>query len=328
MIRATAPGRCGIAGNPSDMYGGSVISISTIERACCELSNANVLTIRADDEEAEIHDESALELRGNKLDILRAAIRYFDIPITSNAITLSISTEIPMQAGMAGSTALMVAVIGALNAYYDWKMNPWIIAETARKVENQIMGILCGHQDQHMAVFGGINFMDFAGKEKLEQSDDEPLAVIEPLHSYIPSIPLLCAHTGLKHNSGTVHRSPRERWLAGEPEVVLAFKDIASLAREGKKALLAADWAKLGALMNENHRIISGMGGSGPVNDRLIQAARDTGAYGAKLAGAGGGGTILVLTDQPDIVGGALMNAGADRLMFPAACPGLLVEIL
>src|SRR6185369_17089677 len=128
-----------------------------------------------------------------------------------------IETEIPMRAGMAGSTALLAAIVGVLDAYLDLNQNPYALAETTRKIESRIMGIVCGLQDQHMAVFGGLNFMNFAGKEMLEQSDDEPLATIEPLAARVPHPPLVLAHTGIQHHSGTVHKSPRERWLAGEP---------------------------------------------------------------------------------------------------------------
>jgi galactokinase/mevalonate kinase-like predicted kinase len=176
-----------------------------------------------------------------------------------------------------------------------------------------------------MAVFGGINFLDFAGKQMLEQTDEEPLATIELLASYAPQVPLLTAHTGIQHHSGAVHSTPRERWLAGETFVRETYVRIAELARLGKRALLLGDWPALGALMNENHAHVSKLGGSGPANDRLIRAALDAGAFGAKLAGAGGGGTILVLADDLDAMLAALQAAGSDRLMEPAPSPGLTV---
>ena len=100
---------------------------------------------------------------------------------------------------------------------------------------------------------------------------------------------------------------------------------LAQLAWQAKRAWLNRDWAQVGELMNENHSLVAALGGSGPENETLIGAARDAGAYGAKLAGAGGGGTIIALTDDPDRVGKALLEAGADSLMRPAPCPGLTV---
>lgn len=329
-ILASAPGRCGLIGNPTDMYGGCVISCTTRERAVCRLTpDTNALTIANEGERTVLRTRDDLRLQGDKLDIARAALTFFDIDPVGAKFALTLSTDIPMRAGLAGSTALLGAIVGALDAHLQRDQNRYALAETTRKIEARVMGIVCGLQDQHMAVFGGLNFMDFAGKQELQQSDDEPLATIEPLSLWLKddltSPPLLLAHTGVQHHSGTVHKSPRERWLAGEPLVRDSCRQIAELGWRGKRALVGQDWAALGALMNENHRLIAELGGSGPDNDRLIEAARKAGAYGAKLAGAGGGGTILALTHDPDSVGAALMAAGAERLLVPCPQPGLTI---
>ena len=264
----------------------------------------------------------------DRLDISRAVLDWHKDRLTEINGNLELTTDIPMQAGMAGSTALVVATLGAVNALLDIKMNPWLLAETARKIENRIMGIICGFQDQHMAVFGGLNFMDFSGKESLNQRNVEPLAVIEPLAAFVPAPPLIAAHTGVKHHSGAVHTTPRQRWLSGEAAVTSGYSRIADLAHLAKRALLEEDWPTLGNLMNENHKITASLGGSGEANERLIQSAREAGAYGAKLAGAGGGGTIVVLADNLDEVIAALRAAGSDHIMFPTPSPGLTVEQL
>ena len=327
MITATAPGRCGIVGNPTDMYGGSVLSISTVERATCRIEHSPNLQIHCGGDEANINFPADLTLRADKLDIARAVLTWYKDRLLDISGRIELTTEIPMQAGMAGSTALVVATLGAVNRLLEVVMNPWEIAETARKIENRIMGVMCGFQDQHMAVFGGLNYMDFGGKEHLQQDAFEPLAMIEPLAQYVKSLPLIAAHTGVTHHSGTVHTSPRQRWLNGDREVIDGYLKIAGLARSAKRALLAGDLALLGRCMNENHAVTASLGGSGESNERLIRAARDAGALGAKLAGAGGGGTILVLATNTEEVIAALKTAGSDRIMFPKPTAGLTVEV-
>jgi galactokinase/mevalonate kinase-like predicted kinase len=177
-----------------------------------------------------------------------------------------------------------------------------------------------------MAVFGGLNYMDFRGKESLEQSDSEPFATVEPLADHVSVMPFVAAHTGIKRNSGQVHKSLRQRWLEGEPDVVSGYIEAAELARDGKKALIEERWQELGKLMDENHGIQRRLGASGEVNDRLIDAARKNGALGAKLAGAGHGGTIIALTLDPDTTVGALRAAGAQRILIPRPANGLVVE--
>lgn len=323
-ILATAPGRCGIVGNPTDMYGGTVISCTTRERAECRLTSSpgGALILANEGEGAILRSREDLDLRGDRLDIARAALIYFGIDPDLHAITLTLSTSIPMRAGLAGSTALLAAVVGAIDAYMGLKMNPYLLAETTRKIEARIMQVVCGHQDQHMAVFGGINFMDFRGKESLRQSEDEPYATIESLTALAPRPPLMLAHTGVQHHSGAVHRSPRERWLAGEPLVRESYERIANLARIGKRALIENDWKRLGELMNENHALVRALGGSGPDNERLIGAALEAGAWGAKLAGAGGGGHHSG-ADRPCGHGGAAPGCGSRTPAHSRGKPGI-----
>lgn len=330
-IIATAPGRCGLIGNPTDMYGGCVISCTTQERAECRLKpETDALMLTNEDEQQILQTREDLQFRGDKLDIARAALTFFNVDPACDHFALHLKTDIPMRAGLAGSTAMLAAIVGALDAYLEWNLNRYALAETTRKIEARVMGIVCGLQDQHMAVFGGLNFMDYAGKQELEQQDDEPLATIEPLSLWmgeaLDTPPLLLAHTGIQHHSGTVHKSPRERWLSGERVVRDSYAQIAHLARQGKRALVEQRWRDLGMLMNENHAIVAALGGSGPANETLIAAARKAGAYGAKLAGAGGGGTILTLTHDPEIVGAALMSAGAERLLIPKPQSGLILS--
>jgi mevalonate kinase len=96
----------------------------------------------------------------------------------------------------------------------------------------------------------------------------------------------------------------------------------------GKKALLAADWSLLGRLMNENHAIQRDLGGSGESNEKLIAAALQAGALGAKLAGAGHGGTIIALWPWLDAkpLEDALHEAGASALYYPQVTSGVVTE--
>ncbi|CCW34043.1 mevalonate kinase [Chthonomonas calidirosea] len=326
-IRAHAPGRCGIVGNPTDMYGGCVLSCTTQERAFCELEPRGEETLfQNEDQHSLVRSKEDLRLRGDKLDILRAAFAYFDIDPGATPVQVRVWTEIPMQAGLAGSTAMLTAIVGAIVRWQNLQFNLYALAETVRKIEARLLGVLCGFQDQHMAVFGGLNFMDFYGKESLEQREDEPLATIEPLTERCSVPPLLLAHTGVQHHSGTVHKSPRQRWEEGDTEVRSGYTRIMALARRGKRALIEQDWQKLGEVMNENHAIVAALGGSGLENDRLIEAALRSGAWGAKLAGAGGGGTIIVLVKDHEKVVQALLDAGAEKLLTPAPRPGLTIE--
>ncbi|MFM7323307.1 MAG: galactokinase family protein [Armatimonadota bacterium] len=322
---ATAPGRCGLVGNPTDMYGGSVLSCSLSERARCTLRPHAALVVASDDGTEQILRTPAdLAPRGDRLDLAKAVLRGMGIDPAVHHFHLSTSTDIPMQAGLAGSTALTAAVYGAVAHHLGRSLPPHATAEAIRDIEYRILGVICGFQDQYMAVFGGLNFLDFRDKGSHIEPEDQPYATVEPLADLIPGpLPLLLAHTGFRHHSGAAHKPVRQRWLDGDPEVRTAYDHLQSLARWTKSALLASDWDRVADAMNENMAIQQRLGASGEACDRLAAVARDNGARAAKLAGAGQGGTVLALTDDPERLAKALAEAGAGRILIPEPSRGL-----
>jgi galactokinase/mevalonate kinase-like predicted kinase len=325
-IVCSAPGRAGIIGNPTDMYGGSVLSCSVGMRARVSVTPAPDLMLQSGDQECHITSREDLRPRGNHFDIARAILDYMRLPPL--ACRVCYESEIPMRSGLAGSTALVVALLQALLAWQGENHTPYRLAERARYVELNYLKVVCGYQDAYMCSFGGLNYMDFRGKQFYREAEAELFATIEPLATYVPSLPFVLAFTGVRHASSAVHKPLRERWLEGEKAVVESYQRITAIARTGKKALIMADWPLLGRLMNENHAIQRELGGSGESNEKLIAAALAAGALGAKLAGAGDGGTIIALWPWPDTtkLEQALHEAGASAIYRPEVAPGATIE--
>ena len=323
-IRCSAPGRCGIIGNPTDMYGGSVISCSIKYRAYVTIEPADQLEVVAAGSKVIITGPDDLKLSGDHCDVARAVLDYFRDG--SLHCRISYTTDIPVRAGVAGSTALTVAILYGLLCFKGVKHNRYYVAELARHIELNHLRVICGYQDAYMCTFGGLNYMDFRGKQFYRDAADELYATVEPLHGFVPELPFVLAHTGVAHSSDAVHKPLRERWLEGDPTVRAAYVEMARLAREGKKALLRQDWARLGWLMNQNHAIQRDLGGSGDANERLIAIALEHGAMAAKLAGAGDGGTIIALNPHPQEMIAALHEAGSELIFYPEPCRGVCLE--
>jgi len=323
-IRCSAPGRCGIIGNPTDMYGGTVISCSIKYRAYVTIEPCERLELECAGQRTVIENSDDLLLNGDVFDVARAVLDYFrDDDLRCR---ISYSSEIPVRAGVAGSTALTVAILYGLLHFKGMHYHLYQVAELARYIELNHLRIVCGYQDAYMCTFGGLNYMDFRGKQFYREASEELYATIEPLDRFVPKLPFVLAHTGVSHSSDAVHKPLRERWLEGDPIVRQAYVEIGRLAREGKKALLAQDWEQLGWLMNENHAIQRDLGGSGEANERLIRVALEHGALGAKLAGAGAGGTIIALHLHPEEMIEALKEAGSDLIFYPHPSPGVRLE--
>jgi galactokinase/mevalonate kinase-like predicted kinase len=323
----SAPGRAGIIGNPTDMYGGAVLSCSVGMRARVTVTPAKGIVLEANGEECHIAGWGDLRPRGDRFDLVRAILDYMRLP--SLDCRISYESDIPLNSGMSGSTALLVATLQALLAWQGECPNRYQLAERARYIELNHLEVVCGYQDAYMCTFGGLNYMDFRGKQFYREAEAELFATIEPLAAYVAGLPFILGYTGVQHSSGAVHKPLRERWLEGESLVVQSYERMTELARMGKKALIMGDWPLLGRLMIENHAIQRDLGGSGESNERLITAALEAGALGAKLAGAGAGGTIVALWPWEDAapLERALHEAGAAATYRLDIAPGVTVEM-
>jgi len=308
------------------MYGGAVLSCSVPMRARVHITSADRLTLCTNGETCHVQNWGDLRPRGDAFDVARAVLTYLRLPPITCCIEYE--SEIPLRSGLAGSTALVVSLLQGLLAWMGKHLNRYQLAEKARFIELHHLKVVCGYQDAYMCTFGGLNYMDFRGKQFYRAEEAELFATVEPIAPYVRQLPFVLGFTGVQHSSGAVHKPLRERWLEGDPQVVEGYKRITELARIGKRALLLEDWDLLARVMNENHAIQRDLGGSGESNERLIAAALAAGAPAAKLAGAGDGGTIIVLWLEEDItpLETALQAAGAQAIYRVEPVAGATLE--
>ena len=326
-------------GNPSDMYGGSVISCSTQERTFVSVEDHDILEIVVENESRKILNPGDLVQDGGMFDAVLAAIEYFNLK--DARIKISVTSDIPVSAGLSGSTAIMTALVAGLLEWMErsgyaldektlWdgnsRKNPYMLAETVRHIELYFLKIVCGYQDAYMCTFGSLNLLDFRDKQNYLTLDREPLGTVEDLADTIPPVPIVLAHTGIKRVSGSVHKPVRDRWIEGDKLVVKGVLRLAHIARMSKKALISGDWELLGEAMTENHEIVRSFGSSSEINEKIIRAALDSGAIAAKLAGAGKGGTIIALNPEPENMIEALNDCGVSRILYPKPEDGVRKE--
>ncbi len=335
-VVASAPARANLLGNPSDLYGGAVLACSLPLRVHVEVAPGDAFEVVSGEERLRISEPADLALRGDVFDVARAAWAAdrewrrhggdADSAEGFPPVRIRYTSEIPFGSGLGGSSALLVALLYALAAWRGERLSPYVLAERSRAAERRWLGVACGWVDHYLCSFGGLRFVDLRGKLDGDTPHRAPYAAVEDLSGHVPHLPFVLAFTGVAHHSGSVHTPIRARWERGEPAVVAAYERMTALAREGKRALLHADWQQLGALLDENHALTRELGGSGDANERLIATARDAGALGAKLAGAGGGGTIVALWPDPDArpLESALRAAGATALYRPAVTGGFV----
>jgi len=249
-------------------------------------------------------------------------------------------TEVPRQSGLAGSTLFVLLTLGGLRALYDLdpqKHNDYLLCEMAQRVECKELGITCGYADRYVPLFGGLAYLDYRGKLLQQDVGEEPYVTYEKLDPWVKALPLVIAHTGIIRDSGDVHSVMRRRYLqeyeammsAGgqEPFMVRVMREVGATAWRGKIALLHGDLPAFGRLMSENHRLVDKMmeycgftEGAGWANNVLIEAAMSHGALGAKLTGAGGGGSVFAVArpGEEEKVAAGIRQAAQERCLMNA----------
>ncbi len=332
-VHVTVPARINILGNPTDgnegdfytisgavnIYGGAVIEPSErlTFRSVGGPAMKNVLTWASVSSPDELYG-----WKQKSCSLFAATLRglmKFHEPVRAlletQPVRASLWTKVPRQSGLGGSSVLVLALLNALRAYYRLDrrvLHDYAMAELTQRIEEREMGVTCGYADRYVPQLGGLAYIDYRDKLRHRPIGKEPLATYERLDALVTPPQFVVGFSGVRRDSGDVHSVMRGRYLEdwdrrrNEPDftstILDRFRTIAETARGGKVCLLRGDLEGLGRLMNENHALIDDImrdcgfeGGAGEVNNRLIEAAREAGALGAKLSGAGGGGSVLVL---------------------------------
>lgn len=146
---------------------------------------------------------------------------------------------------------------------------------------------------------------------------------------YQAALPLVVGDTRVQANTAEVNTRVRE-WLAAHPARRHLFAEMGLLEQQAEFALANNDLATVGHLMNLNQLLLEKLGVSVAANQRLIEAALDAGALGAKVSGSGGGGIIIALTEpeRQSAVAAAIEQAGGRSLITTAGCAGVREEPL
>ena len=224
------------------------------------------------------------ELDGNgDLPLLALLARHYQL---ENA-TLTTRGESPAGAGIAGSSALTIAVCGALARWTGASSDAEHLLQVAQNVECQTIRVPTGVQDYRPALYGGIAAIELgvAGIRRVALDVDP--------HELEQRIVL--AYTGVPRNSGTNNWETTKRHMDGDQEIFDCFERIRDTAVAMRTALQHGDWDEVGrqiAIEWENRKRLA-VGVTTPAIDDLIARAKAAGATAAKVCGAGGGGCLF-----------------------------------
>ena len=239
----------------------------------------------------------------------------------ARGIRLTTRGESPAGAGIAGSSALNVAVCGALAAYTRQTIEGEALLDIAKDVEAQVIQVPTGLQDYRPAFYGGI--------AAIELHPGQPLRVPLDVDPRELERRIVLCYTGEPRNSGTNNWDITKRHIDGDQHVFDCFERIRDTAAAMREALTRGDWDATAASLTtewENRKRLA-PGVTTPAIDSLIARAMASGAKAAKVCGAGGGGCLfcIVAPDDAAAVRETLSDAGARILDFRVETTGLNV---
>lgn len=222
--------------------------------------------------------------------------RFYEKNEIGEGIRISTESDFSTQFGFGSSAAVVSALVLALAEYFQVKMSKQEMFEMAYQAVLDVQGVGSGF-DVAASVYGGTIYYVSPGR------------VIESIHD--GELPLVVGYTGIKADTPTIIRQVAEL-KRNEKWVESVFGDIAELVNQAKSNFTKINFEHLGKLMNRNQELLSTLNVSSRELDRLIAAAIDKEAYGAKLSGAGGGDCMIAFVpdNRIDEVGRSIEKAG------------------
>ena len=289
-IVAVAPFRISFAGGGTDLplfyeqEGGAVFS--------CAINQHVYVTVKRlgpffDDKYRLNYSQTEIVARVEDIEnsIIRACLTLLPVP---PPLYVGVIADVPASSGLGSSSSFAVSLLAALHALRGERVSSAQLAEEAVQVEIDILGQPIGKQDQYVAAWGGLNYLSFETNGRVNvEAQSLPNSAINTLFENI-----LMFWTGISRDAGKVLESQNEN-TAVNLEMLRTMKSQAQQLRE--MTLTGLDIEAFGAVLAQGwdlKRTLSNAITSTEI-DRLYAIGMDSGAYGGKLCGAGGGGFLL-----------------------------------
>ncbi len=323
IIRSKAPLRISFSGGGTDIspykdeYGGVVLS-ATIDKyayGSLRLRPDREITVQSLDYDvvAKYRLDGDMKYDG-ELDLVKAAIKNMNNGYP-RGMDFFIHSDAPPGSGLGSSSTMVVALIGLLKHLQRLPLTNYELAELAYKIEREDLGIPGGMQDQYAAVFGGFNFIEFHANAVIVN----PLRIDRDVINELEYGLLLC-YTGRTRLSANIINTQIEHYKKKEHSVLKAMEQLKQITVEMKNALLQGRVADFGRLLHQawlNKKQMAKQITTSSI-DLLYDAARQHGALGGKILGAGGGGYLLLFCefDKKHIVAEKLEELGGQIVEF------------
>ncbi len=333
IIESSAPTRVDLAGGTIDIpplflfhEGAATVNFAVSMLAHCriETRDDDRIILESVDQEAKLEtsvgqiaslkDEPRLELLSKLV--------YFFRP--TRGFHMTTKSEAPAGAGLAGSSTLNIACIGALNKLVGDRYTPDRFIPIAANVECQVIRVPTGFQDYYSAQYGGVACIHFGPEGISREALEVDTKTLERR--------IAICYTGEPRNSGTNNWEITKRHVDGDREIFEIFDGIRDDSLNVRAALIAGDWQAVGQILADAHprrkRLSPNI--TTPQMEHLIDVALANGAIAPKVCGAGGGGCIAFYCEdgrRSNVEAALAAEDGARVLEWNVRPQGLVVNV-
>jgi D-glycero-alpha-D-manno-heptose-7-phosphate kinase len=320
MLIARSPVRVSFFGGGTDIpayyerYGGAVLSTTIDKYVYVHLNTSarNTLQITSSDYRTFYrHTPGEPLLWDGDLSLPRAVLQQFGV---EHGVSMFLASEAPPGTGLGSSSAVTVALIKGVSAACGLYLTKQQVADLACYIEIEKLGKPIGKQDQYAAAFGGLNWIEFKADGITVDPVEVPASTITRLESN-----MLLMFTGATHDSAHI-LAHQTQGTKHKGIVVESLQAAYELALQARTHLMRGEVERFGAMLDTawQHKKKFAPGVSNELIDHCYSVARNNGALGGKIAGAGGGGFLLLYCEDGSInrVDQALTREGLKRMDF------------
>jgi len=323
VLIGRSPVRISFGGGGTDLpayyeqFGGAVLSVAINKYFYTILgkrSDGRIQIISSDLRIFETwRDIAAMNIEGSGLEIPVALLKHLACDIS---VDLFLASEIPPGTGLGSSASVCVNLLKTLTTYLHRPLSKFDLAEGAFQIARNVLKRHVGKQDEYAAAFGGLNFIHFEsnGGTRVEPVDLDP----QVLHDLEENLMLF--FTGSAHHSWTILEEQEKSTRSRSGYAVEALHEVRALADQMRKHLEAGNLNAFGSALDEAWQAkkrVSAKISSSKI-DHLYSIARQHGALGGKITGAGGGGFLLLYCEaaKQESVRQAMEAEGIQEMAF------------
>lgn len=322
MLIVHTPVRVSFAGGGTDLpsyyekYGGMVLSTSIDKyfyTVLTERNDGQTQVISSDLRAVESCERiEKMEFQGNDLEIPFAVLKHLKCDV---GVNLFLASEVPPGTGLGSSAAVCVNILKTLSVFLGHNLSEEDLAESAFHIARNILKRPVGKQDEYAVALGGLNVVRFeAGGVTVEPVSLSTDSLVDLEQN------LMLFFTGSARDSSEILAAEDISVRRSQDDVVGALTALKGLVLPMRDALDTGDLGRFGRLLDEGWRIKKQISSriSNPRIDQIYDAALARGALGGKIAGAGGGGFLLLYCEKgkQDAVRGTMREFGLKEMRF------------